>query len=83
MNWFRPCPRHKRMKKIGDYKLFCVRQKDVNQADEPIIYQYDELPAAFREQVIHIETCFRKICRTHRQIDNEQPKTTRHDRQEY
>lgn len=39
---------------MEDYELFSARQKTMNESGQPKIYQYDELPQAFREQVIHI-----------------------------
>src|SRR3712207_1151460 len=36
------------------YEIFSKRMKRLTQGDQPDVYQYDELPAPFRIQVIHI-----------------------------
>lgn len=36
------------------YEPFHQRQRRLAQGDQPVVWQYDDLPEAFREQVIHI-----------------------------
>lgn len=39
---------------MSSYIMFSKRTKQAAQAEQPDVYQYDELPGEFREQVIHI-----------------------------
>lgn len=39
---------------MADYEPFSIRERGKSQCDQPRIYQYDDLPAPFRTQVIHI-----------------------------